>query len=206
MRVIGAFALLALLGTTANAKMALRPPTTPAPAVSIGGVKVQMTAATLEEDCSGAGAPYPAPAPAPEAVPQIRRSERTKNAVDLERGCAQTSMQLSIVSENLEKPASVSVTKVEFFDESGKSLGELTPRAPMVWNATSGVYEAWDQKIGDAQNLSVSYSLSTPPWDKLPRRWGQTFVMKAAIAIGEKNETVQRDVQTQTRLPPGVKT
>ena len=198
MRVISAVACLTLLGaasSSAKAKREALPPATPAPAVSIAGVKVQMTAATLEEDCSGQGAPY---------APQ--KAERAKSVSDDDVGCAQTSMQLSIVSEKLEKPALMTVTRVEFFDRDGKSLGELTPRAPTRWNAESGLYESWDQKIAAAQNLSVSYPLSAPPWDKLPGRWGQTFVMKATISIGGKNKTVQRDVQTQARLPPGVKT
>ena len=184
-------------------------------------VKVQMISATLAEDCGGTGAPYGTPIP--EATPVKKRGWKGARADGKppasnagaasisemgERACEQTSMQLSVVAGTLEKPATIRVKKVEIFDKKGKSVGVLTPRSPLAWNATKGEYEAWDESVGANANLSVSYALSAPNWGPQADRWGATYVMKATITVGGKDETLSREVQTEaeTRLPPGAVT
>src|SRR3954465_4793069 len=129
MRGIQTFVVVAMLGagctTTAvpaappisppveNRKEAPPPPVTMAPAVTVGGVKVQMIAATLAEDCGGTGGPDFNPIPEKKGR---RRgpSEASAGAAPMQRSmaqrvCRQTSMQLSVIAGAMEKPASISV-------------------------------------------------------------------------------------------------
>jgi len=70
------------------------------------------------------------------------------------------------------------------------------------------MYQAWDQSVAPRQELSVSYALSEPPWDGVPNRRAQTYVLKAVITIGGGEQAVQREVSVAapTILPPNVKT
>ena len=101
----------------------------------------------------------------------------------------------------------LTVKKVELFDDQGARIGELPPRAPTVW-AQDGTYKAWDQGVAAGQELSVSYALSQPPWGQVTERWNRTYVLKAVITVGGADRSVQRDVHVAApaMLPPNVRT
>ena len=173
--------------------------------VTVKGVTVKMISATLAEECGGTGAPY-SPPPMPHPAPLIAGAASSESMA--KSVCRQTSMQLSVVAGALTAPAQIQVKKVEIFDQNGRSLGELTPRSPMIWSSKDSVYQSWDQSVSAEQRLAVSYALSAPNWNAVPDRWGRTFVIRATVTVGGSEQTLQRDVQTQApvRLPPGVVT
>lgn len=193
-------------------------PNTP-PVATAGKVSVVMTAATLADDCGGTppwGAPPPVPVTPPPAVKdrsakQDRASEedadtsKSKSTI-ARRRCEQTSMQLAVVSKG-GAPTQVHIKKVELFDPSGTSLGELVASKPTRWS-DKGTYEAWDETIGADQTLSVSYVLAQPNWDSVKDRWNKTYTVKAVVTVGSGDQAVQADVEVRapTILPPNVKT
>lgn len=182
------------------------PETTPTPEATppatVAAVTVQMTAATLGDDCGGTP---PASAAKQKSITPAKADEmREARAKSV---CEQSSMQLSVAAAAGGAPTRLSVKKVELFDDKGALLGELTASAPTVWDP-SGVYQAWDQSVAPGQDLSVSYVLSQPSWDEVSGRRNRSYVLKAVITIGDGEQTVQRDVRVSapTILPPNVKT
>lgn len=181
------------------------PPVPPAPASP--AVTVQMTAATLADDCGGSAPRARPPAPAKSAKWDRADADVSARGAKAKRQCEQTSMQLSIVSKAGGGPTELRVKKVEIFDEKGTSLGELTARSPTVWSA-QGSYVAWDENIAPAQELSVSYVLSQPAWGPSTERWNKTYVVKAVVSVGGADRTVGTDVliAAPASLPANVKT
>jgi len=167
-------------------------------------ITVQMTAATLADDCGGV-----APGgPPPKNPPQKRASQvNDPFATKAKRRCEQTSMQLSITAPATAKPGDVTVKQVEIFDETGKSLGLLAATAPRKWAEDSG-YVDWDQKVAPGAELSVSYALGEPDWSKVQDRFNKTYVVKAVLSIGGTDRAVQTNVEVKatTSPPANVKT
>jgi len=206
MRILIASIFLLSLGAAAaelSSGNPSRPTPSPAPAT---GVRVQMISATLADQCGGTGAPWsaPVPHPAPLASEAAGRASMKMGA----RACQQTAMQLSVMAGPLAGSAEIHIKKVEIFDSTGKSIGELTPRSPMVWSAKDSAYQPWKETVASGETLSVSYALSSPNWSAVPDRSGKTFTLRATVTVGGADQTVQRDVRTETmtHLPPGVVT
>jgi hypothetical protein len=191
---------------------ALKPPApapTPAPAPAPApAVKVQMTAATLADDCGGAP---PSTPPKQKAKTALKRepasSSKADSAFAARRRCEQSSMQLSIDAPTGARPGELHVKRVELLDDKGASLGELAASSPTMWS-DSGSYIPWDQKIEPGHELSVSYVLAQPKWGAVKDRWNKTYVVKAVITVDGADQTVQQDVvvTAPTSLPPNVKT
>jgi len=193
-----------------GAKMPPSPPPSTSPAKTVAAkVTISMTSATLADDC---GAPPP---------PKAKSATWVKDQADVKadmadtrfkskarRSCEQSSMQLSVKSAASGAPATLTVKKVELFDDQGTMIGELTPRDPGVWAVDGTSYNAWDQTVAPGTELSVSYALSQPPWGTVSSRWNRTYVLKAVITVGGNDQAVQHDVHIEapTSLPPGVKT
>ncbi len=192
---------------TAQAKM---PSPTPAPAPkpqpTAPKVTVQMTAATLADDCGGSAprSPPRAAAKSDDAMEEPKAKSKSAFAKS-DRACDQTSMQLSVKASAGGGATRITVKKVELFDDAGVKIGTLTASSPTVWTK-DGAYKAWDQKITPGQELSVSYVLSQPAWG--PNRRLRTYVLKAVVTVGGDDRVVKRDVliTAPTSLPPGVKT
>lgn len=175
-------------------------PTTPEPPTKLAAVTVQMTAATLADDCGGP----------PRAAKERSSAVKGKQKAAISKGdraCEQSSMQLSVVAGAGGGPIRLAVKKVELFDDKGATIGELTARTPSLWDE-SGMYQAWDESVAPGKELSVSYALSQPPWGAVPDRRARGYVLKAVLTVGEGEQAVQRDVQVEapTILPPNVKT
>ena len=166
------------------------PPTETATPPKTAAITVQMTAATLANDC----APAPAAAQA-QGLTETRDGEsmREGDSAD-DYACQQSSMQLSVVAAADSPRLQLTVTKVEFFDDKGTMLGPMIPRTPTVWT-DEGTYRAWDESILGGQELSVSYTLSEPPWHKVGSRWGQLFVLKATITANGEEQIIQRNIE-----------
>lgn len=187
--------------TTPTPSVVTPPPVTDPTPPAAGAVTVQMTAATLADDCGG-----------PPAAPKAKAKEMAAGASSRRgamapRACEQSSMQLSVVAAAGGAASQLAVKKVELFDDKGTLIGELTARTPSVWDE-SGTYQVWDQSVAPGQELSVSYALSEPPWRSVPDRRNRNYVLKAVITVGGGEQAIQRDVQVDapTILPPNVKT
>jgi len=181
------------------------PPPPPPPAVA--KVSVQMTAATLADDCGGS-APRASAARASASDEEDAPKAKAKSAIAKgDRACDQTSMQLSIKASADGSATRITVKKVELFDDKGVKIGTLTARSPTIWTK-DGTYKAWDQAIAPGQVLSVSYALSQPAWGAITDRRNRTYVLKAVVTVGAGDQVVKRDVHiaAPTSLPPGVKT
>lgn len=176
-------------------------------------ITVEMTAATLADDCGGgpSSPPETTPAKASVAMPKPGNRLAGKSKSRVERRCEQSSIQLAIAAPVGAEPAKVAVKSVELFLDSGASVGKLEARAPSVWSDADG-YMPWDQSIEPGKDLSVSYALTRPDWTKVKDRWNETYTVKAVLSIGGSDQTVQRsavvavEVAAPTSLPPGVKT
>lgn len=170
-------------------------------------ISVEMTAATLADDCGGG--PNTAPlVPAKAAKHKSDEGPPDPGAkAKAKRRCEQSSIQLAIVAPAGAEPAALAVRSVELFGESGALVGKLEARAPSVWSEADG-YTPWDQGIEPGEDLSVSYALTQPDWSTVDDRWNQTFTVKAVVSIAGDDRTVQQTVAVAapTSLPPGVKT
>lgn len=224
MRTRFVFALVGVLGCTSSGPSSVdkaepvtptQPPTAlpdttpeaePEPDPVAAAIDVQMTAATLANDCGG-GPNTPPQAPSAKAATKLEKSDEAPSKSKAKRRCEQSSIQLAIVAPAGAEPAEVAVRSVELFLESGASVGKLEARAPSVWSEAEG-YMPWDQKIAPGQDLSVSYAVTEPDWSNVEDRWNQTFKVEAVLSIGGSDRTVQQRVAVDapTSLPPGVKT
>ncbi|MEO8700191.1 MAG: hypothetical protein ABI867_09110 [Kofleriaceae bacterium] len=202
-----ALVLVSLLGCS-KAQTAspseVKPPPVSQPDVK--PIAVQMTAATLADDCGGGPMRPPQPKTPPKESLAAPRSEEARSRGDV--ACQQSSMQLAITSSKDTKAGELTVKSVELFDEAGVSLGKLAWRAPSRWSADKAVYEAWDQKIAPSQELAVSYALAQPDWSGVKDRRNKTFVLRATVAIGGADQTLSQTVEVAapTSLPPNVRT
>lgn len=175
---------------------------------------MQVTSATLGEDCGSGGLPDPpAPAQPKKAAGSMQKpmapgapAEAMADSMLGQAPCQQTSLQLSVVAGSGAAATALRVTKVELFDEKGKRIGELGSRTPMVW--ADGLYKPWDETVAAGQSLSVSYSLSQPDWSGVADRFNKTYVVKVVVSVDGADQPLQREVYLQgaTQLPPGVVT
>lgn len=159
-------------------------------------IVVQMTAATLADDCG-----------IPAAAPKAKRGRTSSGArARMARRCGKSSIQLSVAATQDAEAAKVTVKSVELLLESGTSLGMLEAQTPTVWSDNG--YEAWDENVDPGEDLSVSYTLAQLDWSQVKDRANQTFTVKAVVSIGGSDQTVERDVtvHTPTSLPPNVRT
>lgn len=209
-----------LSGAVPTSTRAVTAPASSPAMTAKGEVVVQMTSATLGEDCGGTGAPYSPPprsegaplrAPAQERSAGPAGDSAQKSSMSEQRVCQQTSMQLSVVTAAGGEGRVLRVKKVELFDDTGKKIGDLTPRTPMVWSEKASEYTAWNEKVAPGANLSVSYALSAPNWSGVLNRWGKTFVLKAVVTVDGSDQSVQHTaepvrIEAPTHLPPGAVT
>jgi hypothetical protein len=176
------------------------PPAAPsAPAPVRSAITVEMSAATLADECGGT---------APSGPPAKGATQRKGDSPDeagakskAKRRCEQTSMQLSIAAPAGTAPADISVKEVEIFDQAGVSFGKLRASAPRVWSP-EGVYVDWDQKIAPGSELSVSYALTEPAWARVEDRFNKMFVVKAVISIAGTDHAVQTNVEVKANTSP----
>lgn len=204
------FTVAVLAGCTKASAEQEAPARPPAPAPAVGPrwatpppsnpakpapVRIELTAVTLADDCGGT-------APATKAKSALKADARSGAQ---RRRCEQTSMQLSITADGASR---IKVKSVELFDDSGKSLGKLTPRTPTRWSVDRSMYEAWDETVSANSTTSVSYVLAQPDWNRIGNRWNRTYTLKTVVSIGGVDRVAQKDVMLSapTSLPPNVKT
>ena len=122
--------------------------------------------------------------------------------------CPQTSMQLSLTATAGPSPTTVQVKRVELLDAQGKVIGQLTARAPTAWKGDA--YAPWDQVVAPGQQVAASYALSSPDWEAMEGgSWaqrGKTFQLRVIVAIGAREQAVDKQAITPTMLEPAVPT
>jgi hypothetical protein len=174
----------------------------PGPTAQRGGVTVDLAAVTLAEDCGDDfAAPPPAASASQASMPKMAGDVAQGSCLEGSecgggaRACEQTSMQLAVRSTS-DAPTIIRIKHVELVDESGKLVGRLEPRAPVVW-ASDG-YRPWDQTVAAGTTLATSYALSAPPWHALDGgKWGaasKTFQLRVTLVIGDSDRTIDKVV------------
>jgi hypothetical protein len=188
------------------------------------GVTVELASVTLANDCGSWGAPPPPPEVMAqrEDKSELVAAKRAANQ-DIAResagaaaseaacppgetcgssfrrrsGCQQTSMQLYFRAAS---PTSVKIKTVELLDAQGKWVQDLAPRAPTYWNDSA--YVGWDEHIvGGNKQVSASYALTTPNWDKLGGRvlaQTKTYHLRVVVAVGDADHTLEKMSITPT--------
>jgi hypothetical protein len=179
------------------------------------GVTVELASVTLASDCGGYGAPPPPPQvmalaekkeqrEANEWVPDSKTSAGAaasqpycapgaacQSAGSVYRGgCQQTSMQLYFKTL---APAVVKIKTVELLDSGGKYVQNLAPRLPTVWNDSQ--YVGWDEKLVPGKQVSTSYALAAPNWDRLggrERAQTKTYHLRVVVEVGDSEHTLEK--------------
>jgi hypothetical protein len=180
------------------------------------GITVELASVTLANDCGSYGMPPPPPevmAAAPmkrEAAGQRVADEDIsagaasvvasetycppgadcRSAGRHRGGCQQTSMQLYFKAL---APAVVKIKKVELLDVAGKYVQDLASRSPTHWNDSA--YVAWDEKLVPGKQVSTSYALAAPNWNKLGgREKAQTkkYHLRVVVDIGDAEHTLEK--------------
>lgn len=181
----------------------------PVPESETAGVTVQMTAATLADDCGTGPNTRPEPRAKAKRKPSAAKSDRASKskAKRAKRRCKQSSIQLAVTAAEGTDSTKLAVKSVELMLTDGKSLGMLEARSPSVWSDGDG-YSAWDETVEAGQDLSVSYAVTQPDWSQVDDRRSQTYTMKAVVSVAGADQTLEQNVvlDIPTSLPPGVKT
>jgi len=177
------------------------------------GVTVELASVTLANDCGNYGAPPPAPQVMAQA--ELKREAASERAASQDvagaaasvvacppgddcqsagrargYGCQQTSMQLYFKAL---APTVVKVKTVELLDAAGKYVQDLAPRSPTHWNDSQ--YVAWDEKLVPGKQVSTSYALASPNWDKLGGRVNaqtKTYHLRVVITVGDSEHTLEK--------------
>jgi hypothetical protein len=182
-----------------------------------GGVAVELAGVTLADEC-GTGARPPKP---PNTVAERVQRDMDKPAASMAKcagpncggsyapqACEQTSMQLSLRSA-VGTPTTIHVKQVELLDKDGKVLEILTATSPSRWD-DRGVYGSWDETVAANQTLAVSYTLSSPHWDRVAEsRWKahtKAFALRVTITAGDAEQTVDKQSIQPVMLEPPVAT
>lgn len=163
---------------------------------------VTLTAVRFADDCGGT-APTQAPAAPPASRSAVASPARpaaeapadmaagSSAAIEIERRCEQTSMQLSITAH---KQTQVQIKAVEVFDEKGTSLGVLASRAPTRWSDGQSAYVPWDGTIAAGETASVSYVLVQPSFVSPYEERDRTYTVKVIASVGGVDQPLQTSV------------
>lgn len=171
-------------------------------------IVVLMTAATLADDCGGVPNTTPKPSAAPKHKGKMKADRASgSKGKRAKRRCKQSSIQLAVTAPADAVAAKIAVKSVELLLASGDSVGMLTTSAPSVWSDPDG-YKPWDENVEPGQDLSVSYGVSSPEWNRVKDRRSQTYTVKAVVSIAGSDQTLEQNVvvDVPTSLPPNVKT
>ncbi len=181
----------------------------PEPEPEAANVSVQLTAATLADDCGDGPNTRPEPSAKPKPNLSAAKSDRASKSKEkrAKRRCKQSSIQLAVTAAEGAASTKLAVKSVELTLADGKSLGMLEVRSPSVWSDGDG-YTAWDETVEAGQDLSVSYAVTQPDWSQVDDRRSQTYTMKAVVSVAGTDQTLEQNVvlDIPTSLPPGVRT
>ncbi len=172
-----------------------------------GGIVVDIASVSLAEDC-GTGAQPADPVRASSSSrpnPASIASSQSDESQAGEAACEQTTMQLAIKGGS--SGGAIRIKRVELLDAKGKVVGTLTPRTPSRW--VDSDYQAWKERVEAGQNLTASYALSAPNWDKLSggRDPSVAYRVRVTIAIGGEERTFDKAATIEgpaLPLPEGV--
>lgn len=177
--------------------------TKPVTATDVG---VELAAVTLADDC-GDQEPPAAAAPATPALVAPADSCDGPGCGSLRNECEQTSMQLAFKASAGAKSTQVRVKRVELLDADGGVLGELKARGAKRW--TNNQYAAWNQMLAPSEEVSATYALASPDYDKFGGRWSaheKTFQLRVTIEVGDRERVVEKQSITPAMLEPPVPT
>jgi hypothetical protein len=171
---------------------------------SAGAVTISVSSIHLAEDCGEIAstppvnptAVSPTSPPPPGVIARPERRAQPSDSVRMDESepqCDQSALQLQLVAAATPSATVIAIRKIELLDETGKVLGELTPRSPTQW-MPSGQYTAWDQSIAGGATIKASYALSAPSWPAygLTRASAaqQTFRLRVTVTANGSEQVV----------------
>ncbi len=125
-------------------------------------VEANLSAVALSYDCDNqpAGA-KPAPGSEGDAAPCL-------DGTDCRSFCQQSSMTIQLKAAAGTGDVAVEIVAVRVISEvAASNRDELMSREPTVWNASSQVYQSWDERLDAGAMISAQYKLSAPDWAAL---------------------------------------
>lgn len=168
----------------------------PAPAPK---ATVTLTSVRFADDCGGAAPSSRPPAPAKRAPPASVPVQSTSDAPSAVYHCEQTSMQLSIAAT---AATTVTIAKVEVFDQSGAALGALTASQPRRWSETAAAYETWTEQVATGETVLASYVLSQPAFVQRYDARDRMYTVKVTASVGGVAQALQTTVMVVGRPAP----
>lgn len=173
------------------------PTPTPAPKAT-----VTLTSVRFADDCGGtapSSRPPAPPAPAKRAPPASVPAQSTADVPSAVYHCEQTSMQLSITAT---AATTVTIAKVEVFDQSGAALGALTASQPRRWSETAAAYETWTEQVAAGETVLASYVLSQPAFVQRYDARDRMYTVKVTASVGGVAQALQTTVMVVGRPAP----
>lgn len=112
---------------------------------------------------------------------------------DYDRPCTQSTMQLAIGDQG-DRSLPFRVRALRVLDATGKRMGTLNSRMPMIWKADG--YQAWDETVMAKSAVQASYKLSMVSWDEGGAQSGQNlygmaFMVEADVSIDGVSKTIR---------------
>jgi hypothetical protein len=128
-------------------------------------------------------------APAGDRVPDAEGD----SAYEYEEPCVQSTMQLAIGGQG-DRSLPFRVTALRVLDSTGKRVGTVSSRMPMIWKADG--YQAWDETVMPNDAVQASYKLSLVTWDEggaqtAQAPYGMNFFVEADVLIDGVSKTIR---------------
>ncbi len=197
-KITGVVLAVALAGCTRVEKGGGDPDPRPQPGKL--AVAVAITSAVIADDCrraelGGVG-----------EADEAKRSAESMEAESQMRVCQQSQLSFKLKAGPGDTAARVDLISVKMFDAKGPFLQELLPRNPQLWSAASSTFGPWDRSISPGQELSVSFDLTAPDWDKIGggnrmNTQGMGFRVTAVVRIDGQDHSVDVTVESPFIAP-----
>lgn len=181
-------------------EVATAPPEEPQPPPPPESSKVQVAVASvqLQDDCPSLNRAGSVPA-AQAMEPAMQQEDAPGDVADEDApsrfapSCIQSRVQFSLESES-DEALSFAVKAVRLKRAEGKdSVGSMSTREPMVWDASK--YVPWDQSVAAGASLKVGYALGAPDWGKVEEAleestWGPMYVLEFDVEVDGDVRTI----------------
>lgn len=133
----------------------------------------------------------------PPAEGKVDPSRAAEFAAKRQIQCVQSTVQLSIVSEDSKAlPFSVRAVRLRRA-EGGGSIETMKARTPKHWIRSA--YSAWDESIPPGATLKVSYVLGAPDWAAVERAleessYGPLYVVELEVEVAGRLQVITSPV------------
>lgn len=143
------------------------------------GLRVEVSAVSLADDCDG--------------LPAGLAADCDPGG-DCSLPCQQTSMQMSFGSDGPTQAVAVKILEVRLFaKETGELVDKLSARAPSRWVDDDGSYQSWDEQLPPNADTKAKYDLGAPDWAEIDHTPNTLFYIEVDVEIDGTVTTVESD-------------